>query len=184
MATSVVSSRARSARWARRVSVLVVVLAFGGWSGVASADHGEMSSEGSAKSAKSGPAGKGARAGSIVIREVWARTSPMEAKHGAVYMVLRNVAKKDNALVRASVPRSVAMDVELHETKMGSGGTMAMHEVEEIVLPAKATTRLEPGGYHVMLMDLAKPLVVGERIAVQLGFAKGPKVTVKAVVRQ
>ena len=122
--------------------------------------------------------------GSVTVVKPWARTSPMEASMGAVYMRLRNRAGVANALVGASVPASVAREVQLHQTTMGPGGTMQMSEVPEIMLPAQSTTKLEPGGYHIMLMDLATPLKTGTRIRVTLKFKDGSTKTVQAVVRR
>jgi periplasmic copper chaperone A len=122
--------------------------------------------------------------GSITVSKPWARTSPTEATNGAVYMVIKNTGSKDNALVGVSVPESVAMEAQIHETSEGAGGTMQMSEVSEITLGAKSTTRLEPGGYHLMLMQLATPLKTGSKIKVTLEFESGPKQTVQAVVKQ
>lgn len=121
---------------------------------------------------------------SIEVKKPWARTSPMEASNGAVYMVLKNESKSDQALVGASVPASVAMETQVHETVMGSGGTMQMQEVDQIAIPAKSTVKLEPGGYHIMLMKLAAPLQTGSKVKVTLEFESGKTQTVKAVVKQ
>jgi hypothetical protein len=121
---------------------------------------------------------------SIEVKKAWARTSPVQANNGAVYMVLRNESKSDQALVGASVPASVAMETQLHETVMGSGGTMQMQEVDEIAIPARSTVKLEPGGYHIMLMGLAAPLETGSKIKVTLEFESGKTKIVKAVVKQ
>ncbi len=119
----------------------------------------------------------------IEVSEAWARTSPMTATNGAVYMVIENRASKENALVSASVAPSVAAEAQIHETRMGEGGTRSMAEVSEIILPAASTVALEPGGYHIMLVGLAAPLETGARIKVTLAFERGRKQTVKAVVK-
>ena len=41
---------------------------------------------------------------------------------------------------------------------------MHMHAVESVALPAGKRIEFKPGGYHVMLMDLAKPLVAGDKV--------------------
>ncbi len=68
-------------------------------------------------------------------------------------------------------------------TAMGGGGMMTMAEVEKIPVAAGTTVALEPGGYHIMLMELAKPLVVGEKVKVTLTFEKAGDVVVEAEVR-
>ncbi|MBL8442065.1 MAG: copper chaperone PCu(A)C, partial [Betaproteobacteria bacterium] len=48
--------------------------------------------------------------------------------------------------------------------------------------PAKGEAKLEPGGLHVMLIDLKTPLKEGGRVALTLGFADGSSKTVDAKV--
>lgn len=60
---------------------------------------------------------------------------------------------------------------------------MQMRPVASIALPAGTLVELKPGGYHIMLLELAAPLEVGSDIAVTLTFAKAPPVTVQVPVR-
>ncbi len=56
-----------------------------------------------------------------------------------------------------------------------NGAVMRMREQKDgIALPAGKPVALTPGGYHVMLMDLQKPLVAGQVIAVTLRFQHAP----------
>lgn len=68
-------------------------------------------------------------------------------------------------LIGASSP--VAGVVEIHEMVM-DGSVMKMRAVAAVELPAGRRVDLKPGGYHVMLMDLVRPLKVGERILLEL----------------
>lgn len=67
-------------------------------------------------------------------------------------------------------------------TGMG-GGMMTMQEVDELVIPAGETVVLEPGGYHIMLMDLAEPLKTGDTFEVTLTFSNGGDMVVEVEVR-
>jgi len=122
------------------------------------------------------------------ITDVWARQSPMGTTAGAIY--LNVTSPTDDALMGASVPAEIAGTVEIHETAMstpdmGEGTeSMTMAPVESIELPAGETVALEPGGYHVMLLDLVQPLVTGESFEVTLSFETGEDVTVTAEVRE
>jgi copper(I)-binding protein len=62
-------------------------------------------------------------------------------------------------------------------------GAMTMKPVAEIALPAGKAVELKPGGYHVMLMKLAKPLTKGQTFDLELTFEKAGKQTVKVEVR-
>jgi copper(I)-binding protein len=154
-----------------------------------------------------------AEAAEVTVSDVWARpVEDLTAKDtSAIYMVITGGDEAD-ALVKASVPADVAGTVELHETvaaedgamdgdmttttmmdgdmttttmagDMG-GGMMTMQPVESIEVPADGTVALEPGGYHVMLLDVQKELVPGDTIEVTLTFELAGEVTVTADVRE
>ena len=63
-------------------------------------------------------------------------------------------------------------------------GTMTMQPVDSIELPAGETVSLEPGGYHVMLLDLAAPLEVGDTFELTLSFEHAPDQTITVEVRE
>ena len=144
----------------------------------------------------------------------WARTSPMMASAGAVYMDL--TSDQADRLIGASVDPSIAGATEVHETvevgadmgdgdmaegEMGDGmsedgedmagdmsgtegmGAMTMQEVEAIDLEAGDTVSLEPGGYHIMLLDLVEPLEVGDTFDVTLDFETADDLVVTVEVR-
>jgi len=116
----------------------------------------------------------------ITVEGSWARNSPMDATVGAAYMnITSNV---DDTLVGASVDESVAMMTEVHETTTQADGSMGMQEIMSLDLEAGVKTELKPGGYHIMLMKLAKPLVLGENISVTLTFGSGATQVVEVPV--
>lgn len=148
-------------------------------------------------------------AGELEVTDAWARTSPAVATAGAAYLEITNGTETDDVLVSASVDESVAATVELHETTAvegdgdagmgeGSGGDMGegttdtsmagapmmqMQPVEDISVPAGETVSLEPGGLHLMMLDLAEPLEVGTTIELTLTFEQAGEVVVTAEVR-
>lgn len=125
------------------------------------------------------PQAGGPRAGDIVVETPWARATPPGAVVGAGYLVLRNTGRAQDTLVGASTP--VAAMVQVHEVAM-AGGEMQMRERDSLAIPPGGSVRLEPGGLHLMLMDLARPLVAGERVPLTLEFARGGRVTVELTV--
>lgn len=68
-------------------------------------------------------------------------------------------------------------------TAMGGSDAMTMKPVDSIELPAGETVKLEPGGYHIMLLDLVSPLKKGDTVEVTLTFEKAGTKTVTAEVR-
>jgi hypothetical protein len=59
---------------------------------------------------------------------------------------------------------------------------MKMRMVGAIDLPAGRSVALEPGGFHIMLMGIKKPLEESRSFPVTLTFEKAGNVTVTAVV--
>lgn len=121
----------------------------------------------------------GLRAGDLVIETPWARATPPGAIVGAGYFVVRNGGTTGDRLVGATT--TAAAMVQIHEVTMADGA-MQMRERPGVDIPPGGTVRLEPGGLHLMLMDLAKPLVTGESVPVTLEFAKAGRVTVELSV--
>jgi copper(I)-binding protein len=95
--------------------------------------------------------------------EVWTRATAPGQKVAGVYMKLQS--DSDAKLVAAASP--AARLVEVHEMAMVDN-VMKMRAIPELALPAGRTVELKPGGYHVMLIDIAKPLAAGDRIPVTL----------------
>ncbi len=64
-----------------------------------------------------------------------------------------------------------------------SGGMMTMREVGSIELPAGKLVMLQPGGLHIMLLDLVGPLELGASFTATLNFAVADPVEVIFEVR-
>lgn len=116
----------------------------------------------------------------LVVRDAWTRESMMMELAGAAYMVIHNGTDVDDALVAASSPAAAV--VEIHQTAMDEDGMMAMSQVEAIPIPAHGDAILEPGGYHIMLIDLVEPLAEGAMIEVSLEFEAASPQTVMVPV--
>ncbi len=111
--------------------------------------------------------------GELVITEPWSRATPAGAGVGAGYMLIRNEGETADRLVGGTAP--FAGRIEIHEMAM-TDGVMRMRALDDglEIAPGESVT-LEPGGYHVMFMELVEPLVEGEARAVTLEFAEaGP----------
>jgi copper(I)-binding protein len=116
----------------------------------------------------------------ITVTGQWARQSPMATDMGAAYLTINT--NIDDELVGAMVDTSIAAMTQVHETVMGEGDSMKMQEVDKIEIVAGTPTELKPGGYHVMLMNLVKPLELGTEISVTLKFAKAGDLVVTVPV--
>ncbi|GAB4168867.1 MAG: copper chaperone PCu(A)C [Rhodocyclaceae bacterium] len=127
-------------------------------------------------------AASAAQAG-VTVKEAWVRGTVAAQKATGAFMEL--TSSEDAALVSAASP--VAGLVELHSMKM-EGGVMKMRALPRLALPAGKAVKLDPGGYHVMLMDLRAPLKAGDSVPITLKVegrdGKVSTVEVKAEVRE
>jgi copper(I)-binding protein len=121
-----------------------------------------------------------AYAGDIAVADPFARASAGGAKVGAVFMTLKNSGSTTDALAGAESP--VAERAELH-THIKEGDIMLMRPVQAIDVPAGGSVSLQPGGLHVMLIDLRQPLMEGEAFPLTLTFAKAGAMTIEVPVR-
>ena len=101
----------------------------------------------------------------VQIDEPWVRGTVAQQKATGAFM--RLTAPEPMRLVAGESP--VAGVVEIHEMAM-DGNVMRMRAIPGLALPAGQPVELKPGGYHVMLMDLKRPLAGGESVPLTLVF--------------
>lgn len=123
-------------------------------------------------------------AGDPVVDGAWIRMVPAAQGMTAAYMVIENGAGSD--LVLRGAETAAAGVVEIHEM-VHEADVMKMRKIEALKVPARGTVELKPGGLHLMLIDLVKPLEEGEELPLLLHF-EGPQqrkivVRVRAVVQ-
>lgn len=116
----------------------------------------------------------------VSAEKPWSRATPPGAKVGAGFMQLKNAGAADR-VVGASSP--VAGRVEMHVT-VREGEVMKMREVKAFDLPAGSTFELKPGGAHLMLMDLKRPLKKGETVPLTLKLEKGGELKLELSVQE
>jgi len=109
----------------------------------------------------------------VTVTDAWARATVQGQKATGAFM---KITAKDNAkLVGVSSP--VAGVAEVHEMKMDKDVMKMAALPNGLDLPAGKAVELNPGGYHVMLMDLKAPLSKDSTIPLTLTVqdAKGVK---------
>ena len=100
----------------------------------------------------------------------------------AAYMTLTNGGGASDTLV--SVSTDAAAVVELHTSEIDADGVMRMRPLTNgLEVPADGSVTLEPGGNHIMLMDLQRDLNPGDTVTLTLTFASGKTLTVEAEIR-
>ncbi|MFD7023362.1 copper chaperone PCu(A)C [Promicromonospora sukumoe] len=104
----------------------------------------------------------------MALTDGWVKAA--DSGMSAAFGGLTNSGPQDVTVVSATTEASSML--ELHETVENETGELIMREIDGgFVVPAGDTLTLEPGGSHIMLMDLADPLEAGEEVTFTLTFS-------------
>jgi copper(I)-binding protein len=97
-------------------------------------------------------------------------------------MVIANEGTTLDRLITAKTPRAAA--VELHQHVEDANGMMRMKMVDggSIDIPVGESVLLEPGGLHVMLIELDSPLEADTSFPLTLKFESGLELTTEVQV--
>lgn len=106
-----------------------------------------------------------------------ARATKPGMSSSAAYMTIQNGTHE--AVQIRSLSSPVARKTELHTTEMNNG-MMKMRRVDNVTIKPGDQLELKPGGYHVMLMGLKKPIATNSKVPVTITFSNGDKKTVVA----
>lgn len=116
----------------------------------------------------------------IEVHNAWARPAA-QGGNGGVYFELHNHDSTPDELIGAS--SDVAAVVEIHESKM-DGDVMQMHMIPSLPLEAYADIAFEPGGLHVMLINLKQDLKIDDEFDIVLHFKNYEDITVHVQVKE
>ena len=117
--------------------------------------------------------GADAQVGDLVVTQAWSRATPAGAKVASGYLTIENKGTAPDRLLGGSSDAAAKVDVHEMATK---DGVMTMRALEDGLAIAPGTTvKLTPGGYHLMLSDMKKPLKQGDTVTVTLTFEKAGK---------
>lgn len=125
----------------------------------------------SASTQQEEPVAQVTQADSVTIEDAWVKTAT-PGEMTAAFGTIENASAQDVTVV--SVESSASPMIELHETVENDSGQMVMREIEGgFTIPANDHLHLEPGGNHIMLMDLPKAIKAGEEVTFTLTFSDG-----------
>jgi copper(I)-binding protein len=105
----------------------------------------------------------------------WMRAMPPGQPTAAAYLTLRNADDKSARLVAASTP--VARRVEIHESSQVDG-MWRMRKLDSLAIPAGGSVTLAPGGVHLMLLGLTRPVREGDSLTITLELDNGESLPV------
>lgn len=112
------------------------------------------------------------------IRDPWVKAA--DTGMTAAFGTLVNDGDTDVTVTAAA---SDVSPVELHEMTMKDGKMVMQAKQGGIVVGAASSHVLEPGGDHLMLMKLARPVKAGDELTFTLTFADGRTQTFTAVAK-
>jgi len=121
------------------------------------------------------------KAGEISVEQPWFRATPGGAKVGAGYLTITNRSAAPDRLLSATT--DVAGRTEIHEMSMANGMMRMRPLPDGVEVPANGSIALEPGSFHLMLLDLKQPLKQGDRFSGTLTFEKAGPLDVTFDVR-
>lgn len=118
---------------------------------------------------------------SLTVKDPWVKA----VKGGMTGLFATLVNETDQPVTVVAAESDVAATVQLHVTDKDASGAMVMKETQEgFTVPPHGTFELRPGGNHVMLMGLRRPILSGTETVVTLQDANGGHVHVHAPARE
>jgi len=114
--------------------------------------------------------------GDIHISTPYIRVVPASAELASGYMDIHNQGAEADQLLE--VRSALTERIEIHEMRI-ENEVMRMRPLPEgLALPAGEVVSLAPGGYHLMIFEPSTPLIKGEKLSLELRFAKAGTIEV------
>ena len=117
--------------------------------------------------------------GHLSVNSPWARPGSA-GTNGAAYFTINNPTSQSDLLLSANCDLAAA--AEIHMSRMREDGTMEMRPQENVPVPPGGSVNFEPGGLHVMLVDLQQDLNAGDTFDLRLTFQNAGEITVQVEV--
>lgn len=111
----------------------------------------------------------------VRIHTPWVRAAPPTVKILAAYMIIENTSAQEKILTSVTSP--LFEKVEIHQTTLHEG-IMHMQAQAQLVIAPQSKLVLEPGGYHLMLIDRKQALKTGDPVQLNLKFSSGEELTI------
>ena len=115
----------------------------------------------------------------IIVKDEWARVTPSGS--GSVYMTIENDGDQDDNLTSA-ISDEAEMTM-IHQTVREENIAKMIHVMGGIDLPKGKRIKLEPGGYHLMLMGIEKNLTLNDRIRITLSFKNNENIEISPIIK-
>ena len=117
----------------------------------------------------------------ISVEDARSGATAAKATVGVGFATIINSADQEDRLLSATT--EIAGETEIHQTTMEDGVMKMRKMADGLPVPARGEVVLQSGGYHIMLIDLKRPLVEGEQFSATLTFEKAGSIEVVFKVR-
>ncbi len=114
-------------------------------------------------------------------KDAWVRSMPPGAQVSAAYGMLMNHG--DQTVTLSAVSSEISSTAEMHEV-IAVDDQRSMAELESIDIAPHQTLIFEPGGRHIMLLDITAPPIEGETVEICAVTAAGTRACTAAAVRR
>ena len=114
-------------------------------------------------------------------KDAWVRSMPPGAQVSAAYGMLMN--HSDQTVTVSTVSSEISGTAEMHVV-IAEGDQRRMAELESIDIAPRETLIFEPGGRHIMLLDIAAAPVEGETVEICAVSVAGTRACTEAPVRR
>ncbi|MEZ5910277.1 MAG: copper chaperone PCu(A)C [Hyphomicrobiaceae bacterium] len=115
--------------------------------------------------------------GALVLSSPWSRATPGGAKVGAGFVTIENKGGQPDRLIAGASP--IAGKIEIHEMSVEKGVMRMRLLPKGLEIPAGGKVELKPGGYHIMFIDLRRPIVKGQAVKATLTFEKAGRIEIE-----
>lgn len=122
----------------------------------------------------------GATSEDVAASDAWVKA--VDSDMTAAFGTLTNTTDDDVRLVAATTDASAM--VEIHEVVMKDGEMVMQPKEGGIPIPAGGSATLEPGGDHIMLMDVTEPIEPGDVVELELELSDGSTITMTATAKE
>ena len=112
----------------------------------------------------------------VLLEHAWAQASPPKAVVGRAFVTITNQSDETEHLIGAS--SEAALSAEISGIRILQN-VPNMRRLVNIDIPPHRSIVFAPGSYHILLRNLRKPLVAGDRIDGELMFEKSGAIPVE-----
>jgi hypothetical protein len=117
----------------------------------------------------------------ISITDAWMRPG-IAGGNSAIYFTVENLSDREEVL--QGTQGDIAEAYELHRTTISEDDMMSMHHQMSIPIAANEQVLFEPGGLHVMVINLKRDVDEGEIIPLVLKFKTAGEIKLDVPVKQ